>query len=643
MTHFFFRYLSFFLFLLANSSFAQINDISQAEQQETTLKKLSYTQQMEVYKQLISFYSKNSLEKSILLSEQMLGDAKKMNDFENQAEALNFLGRSHIRSGNFDIAKKCHIDAYLFYQKTDNISGQASQLGNLGVISEFTGKLPEALSFYQEALTIYQSINDHKSVSFVHNNIAIVYQTMGLFDPALKHQKKAYSLKKELNDTSGMASTLNNIGVLYESVKEDFDKALFYYLQSLALYESIKNNLQTGTLYNNIGLIYFRINQFQEAQTYYEKAFAMRNSLGDVFGAASTQLNMAQLKLKLNNTDESIKLADTCLAIFLTSKSKLKIAETYHFLSQAYEQKGDLQKALKNHQNYSIYRDSILNENNQKIIHEMQARFDNETNLQKLQLLEKDNALKRKEIISNRRLIFGILLLSISLTMILVFYSRQHQLRLKHRHLIAEQKLFRTQMNPHFIFNALSSVQAFVLDNDTETGSKYITRFARMMRKILDFSSKDFIPLSDEIELLKEYVAFQKLRFNNSFNVVFEINDNIEIDLIGVPPMIIQPFVENAIEHGVREIQHGIIKISVFENKNQIFVEITDNGIGINKSKQKSLSQKHFSKALDITNERLKLLSKDKKQFPKVNITDLSENSIESGTKVTFELPTKNI
>ncbi|MDD4575008.1 MAG: histidine kinase [Bacteroidales bacterium] len=208
---------------------------------------------------------------------------------------------------------------------------------------------------------------------------------------------------------------------------------------------------------------------------------------------------------------------------------------------------------------------------------------------------------------------------------------------------MVEQKFFRAQMNPHFIFNALSSIQSFVLENDTETGSKYITRFARMMRKILDYSSKEFISLSDEIDLLKEYVAFQQLRFNHSFELVVDFDENIEKDLIGVPPMIIQPFVENAIEHGIREIDNGLISIRIMERNGQISVEILDNGIGYNQSQHQLYSQNHYSKAISITNERLRLFSKNNKHILPVKILDLSDFSSLSGTKVIIELPTKNI
>ena len=637
------RIILLLLIVFTNNVFSQFSNIGDAESAEQSLAKQTYSQKIELYKQLIAFYSKSNLEKSIQLSEQMHSDAIEEKNLEHQAEALNFCGRSHIRSGNFEIAKEKHVKALLLYQKIDNLSGVAAQLGNLGVISEFTSKLPEALHFYHRALKIYQDLKDDLSISFVHNNIGIVYQTMGLFEPALSHQQKAYNIKKNLNDTAGMASTLNNIGVLYESLKEDFNQALFYYLQSLYLYESVDNQVQMGTLYNNIGLIYFKMNQLEKANDFYEKALSARKSIGDVFGVASTQLNIAQLKLKFQSLDDAIRLGINCLDVFVEAKSKLKIAETYQFLANAFEQKSDFKNAFLHHQKYSAYRDSLLNENNQKIIHEMQARFDNETNLQKLQLLEKDNVLKNKEIVYGKRLVFGLVFSGFAIALLVFLFVRQHQFRLKHRHLLAEQKLFRAQMNPHFIFNALASVQAFVLENDKESGSKYITRFARMMRKILDFSSKEFIPLSEEIDLLKEYVAFQKLRFNNSFDVVFQIDSDIEVDLLGVPPMMIQPFVENAIEHGIRELQEGRVDIVIKEMDNFLKIEIIDNGIGINKSKLNALPNKHYSKAIEITNERLSLFGSNKKRIKTVEIIDLSDFSNQKGTKVSFELPIKNV
>lgn len=219
-----------------------------------------------------------------------------------------------------------------------------------------------------------------------------------------------------------------------------------------------------------------------------------------------------------------------------------------------------------------------------------------------------------------------------------LFVVRQNKLKQLHKQSTIEHRLFRAQMNPHFVFNALASVQKIVMDNSKELGSAYITRFGRLMRKILENSTREFVPFSEEMEVLEDYITFQQMRFNQKFTVDFMVDPNIEADLIEIPPMLIQPFIENSIEHGVASIEHGIITIQFQLNQKFILVTITDNGVGIDKSTKNHLPN-HKSMAISIIKERLKLMAKTHKTSPLVTLKDLaSEKSGRTGTEVVFEI-----
>ncbi|MEI6346900.1 MAG: tetratricopeptide repeat protein [Bacteroidota bacterium] len=631
--------ISLLIIGFVNISFAQITSDKEATALEQKLTKQSYTDKIQSYQKLISFYSKTALEKAQVFSNKLIAEAKAQNDKRTVADGLNLLGRTNIRMGKFNEAKPIHMEALFVYKSLGNDTGVAAQYGNLGVIFEMSGDFPKALLFYQRALKIYEQLNDTKSIAFAENNIGIVYQEMNLFDLSLAFQQKAFRHKQQLKDTSGMASTLNNIGVIYESLKLDFNKALIYYKQALTLYEKLGNNLQIATLLNNIGLIYLKQNNLPDAEVNLTNAFIIRKSLNDKHGEASSLLNLAQLALKQSKPTDAIEKVSKSIALYLVIGSKTKLSEGYQTLAQAYEKTNNYQQALNGYKNYVAYRDTIYNENNQKSIHEMQAKYDYDVNQKQLVILEKDNELKSKQLSKNRWILINLLIVFILTIALVIFYIRQNKIKQEHLQLNTKHQLFRAQMNPHFIFNALASVQKFVIDNNKELGSSYITRFGRLMRKTLENSTREYVPLSEELEVLKDYTAFQQLRFNHKFSVQFNIDPQIECDLLEMPPMLIQPFLENAIEHGVATINNGKIEVDIKLHENHLTITITDNGVGINHNKNKK-NTNHKSMAISIINERIKLLSKSKKTNKLIEITDLSEeNPAQSGTKIIFEIP----
>lgn len=627
------------MILSSSLAMGQIKTEDEAISVEQRISKSTYLKQKEMFPKLIFFYSKTSLEKALILSNQFIAVAKKENDKRAIADGLNLLGRTNIRMGNFAAAKQIHIDALFAYQALAHDTGVAAQYGNLGVIFEMSGDFPKAILFYQQALKIYKRLNDLKNIAVAENNIGIVYQQMNLFDQSFAYQQSAYLHKQQTNDTSGMASSLNNIGVIYESLKTDYDKALFYYHQSLKLYQQLGNSLQTGTLLNNIGLVYLKQDHLTEAETYLNQGFVIRKAMGDKSGEASSLLNLAQLAMKQNKYGVCIEKASTSISLFLMMGSKTKLSEAYQTLAQGYEKTNKQGLALDSYKKHIAYRDSVYNENNQKTIHEMQAKYDNEVAQKQLIILEKESKLKSEELSKNRWILLNITIIFLLMAGVYLFIVRQNKLKQLHKQSTIEHRLFRAQMNPHFIFNALASVQKFVMNNSKELGSAYITRFGRLMRKILENSTREFVPFSEEIGVLEDYIAFQQMRFNHKFTVDFIIDPNIEADLIEIPPMLIQPFIENSIEHGVAPIEFGKISIQFQLNQKQMLVTITDNGVGIDKSTKNHLPN-HKSMAISIIKERLKLMAKTSHISPKITLKDLSkENPKQTGTEVVFEIP----
>lgn len=203
-----------------------------------------------------------------------------------------------------------------------------------------------------------------------------------------------------------------------------------------------------------------------------------------------------------------------------------------------------------------------------------------------------------------------------------------------------EKQALRLQMNPHFIFNSLNSIQSFVVDKETDKAITYLAKFSRLMRLILISSREAFVALSDEINSLINYIELEQLRFNDKFEFTIECDTNIDKEFTGIPPMIIQPYVENAILHGLLHKEgKGLLEIFIKYGKseNTLFIIIQDNGIGREASQHKKSNSglNHTSKGMLITKERLEILNKQNIEQVSVEIIDLKdEKGNPSGTRV---------
>lgn len=221
--------------------------------------------------------------------------------------------------------------------------------------------------------------------------------------------------------------------------------------------------------------------------------------------------------------------------------------------------------------------------------------------------------------------------------------DEQQRLMMSKNILELQQATSRLQMNPHFIFNSLNSIQGYIANNNTTEAKWYLSKFAKLMRLILDNAREEFIPLSDEIILLENYLALEKMRMNDKFDYEIKCEDAIEKDAVEIPPMIIQPFAENAILHGLKHKEgKGFLEISFSMKENLLVCEITDNGIGRQAAaelKNKSAAE-HKSSAISITEERLRRLGKESDKEANIQIIDLKDaGGMDCGTKVIINIP----
>jgi LytS/YehU family sensor histidine kinase len=214
---------------------------------------------------------------------------------------------------------------------------------------------------------------------------------------------------------------------------------------------------------------------------------------------------------------------------------------------------------------------------------------------------------------------------------------------LQHKAAQLEMHALRAQMNPHFLFNSLNSINRFILQNNSEQASQYLTKFSRLMRLILQNSQSELIPLENELEALRLYLELEAVRFDHHFSYVVQVDPEVDVSALKVPPLIIQPYVENAIWHGLmHKEEKGHLTVKLFQEEEFLICSITDDGIGRKKAaelKSKSAST-HKSMGMKITADRIAIMKSSKAGDNHIQITDLVlPDGQPAGTRVELKIP----
>ena len=551
-----------------------------------------------VQKKGILANEKGDFIKAKQLFNRMIGIAKSLPDTSLIISAIGNIGNSYMYAGEYEKAIKKFIEVANFAEQKKDIKVIANANGAIGNLYSHTKKYEKALYYYRKSKTNFEIINNNMGIAISFMNIAVVYYNSDRYDEALKNYTKALKIFNESNNLLNSAKCLSGIANVY-SYKTLYDKAIAEERKAYKIYKVYEAN---SDIVNSLYFIAFN-------------------------------------EITLGNYMKGIAILDSAYKIAHKYNYYYKLEEITDNYRVAYDSLGQYKKAYFYSLQNKMYHDSVFNKKSSDKFSELEIKYETSQKEQEIRILKKDKEIKDTEN-RNKQLIFFVII-SILVFSILIFYLFYNRYKLKStkKAIETEHKLLRTQMNPHFIFNALFAIENFMYKNDIEQSSKYISNFAKLMRLILESSRKDTISLEEEIEILEYYIEFQKLRFNNKFTYEIDCSDNIDKENTLIPPMLIQPFVENAIEHGFTdEIAKPHLKISFYLIQRRVFIKIEDNGKGI----KNVISEKenHQSLAIQITKERLKILNKNNKKD--INLELINLNSINPkvrGTRVNFDIP----
>ena len=315
----------------------------------------------------------------------------------------------------------------------------------------------------------------------------------------------------------------------------------------------------------------------------------------------------------------------------------------YYMLYHLKNAKGNSDEALKYYIAYSNAEDTVNKIRHSEELLQFQTNFETERYEEEINNLEQENAIKELRLEQSTYLMTGLAGLVIIILLIALFIIRLNKLRDQQQTLVLQQKLFRSQMNPHFIFNSLTSIQNYIMDEEAHQASKYLSRFAKLIRHILDSSVEEYVTLEEEISTIENYLELQQIRFKNKFEYSIEIDEKITPENINIPPMLAQPFIENSIEHGIKYRKtKGYIHIRFLLKNNYLVFEVEDDGVGRKKAQEILYKQnnEHKSLATAITYERIRVLNKKLRKKIILGIKDLVSTENEpAGTKVILQIP----
>jgi len=548
-----------------------------------------------IYDRMMAPYS------GLLEIEQAL---KKINpgNYQLMAQAKNYLAILSLHMGKFMDARNeflknleyAEIYSLKMYE-AEALRGLADTYNGIGD-REMERKY---INLYLEKLI---ELGKKTSIASAYFRLGEFYLTDSVFDESGMYYKKSYQIYTNLHDTNMMAHSLLRIAWV-EYLKKDLDNSIKLFTEALQYAEISNNPVQITNALGNLGTIYRDKGDDSTAMDFYLKSIGISRKIKDYYN----------------------------------------LSWVYQDMSNMFAQKGNFEKAFGYFKMYKTYNDSVETFRYRRGLEQARMLYESERKQQELQML----SLKLQQ---HRSIFYGIAALIVLLFIIVVLVFRQIKVNTRRKmaemnQKIAEmtQKNLQQQMNPHFIFNTLNSIQYYMYQHDKMATNDYMSKFSRLMRKTLENSRFTAIPVKDELEALTLYLELEALRFKNKFNYTVTIDEDIDVVMHKIPTMLIQPYVENAICHGLmHKEEQGTVSVDMRLEENTIVCTIHDNGIGREAALKikNSNNGQHESLGTTITESRLKLVHSLYGSSMKIEYQDLkSEDGTPQGTKVIIYIP----
>jgi two-component system sensor histidine kinase YesM len=529
------------------------------------------------------------------------------------------------------------------------------------------GDNAKAAEYFKKAITSYTKLKLADDVTRVTRSLAKVQESQKDYDSAIKNYDKAGTIAEDESFEKINANDANRLrAVASPVVQEGYVNSNIELLKkekkleevSAAYVQKAENSLQQKNkevaiesynqalayakgqpatiikINNDIAKVYASDNQFDKAIGINEKLLAEAKTKQD-FNTQIKQLqSLSSLYFKKEEPNKAIMALKEAFALAMQKGNSAEAKKSLVSLTQYYNAKGNNKESL------ALY-DQFL-QNFEQLVQSDTTLMDTkafQVSEDKIRQLEKEKSLK-DELITKTNTFNYFLLGSIGLLLLLFLWIVKALFSIKTKNKEIALQSLRREMNPHFIFNSLNSVNQFISENKELEANKYLTSYSNLMRNTMENSNKDFITLDNELEQLKKYLELEHLRFQDKFDFKISVDPELDAERTMVPNMIIQPHLENAIWHGLRYLDaKGLLQMNVQLSNGKVVIRIEDNGIGLTKSQElKTTNQKvHESRGMSNTKERIGLLN----ELYKRNITfQIAEKTLpETGTIIEIVFP----
>lgn len=545
---------------------------------------------------------------STLISTQ--DEIKKGHLYFLKAKYLHKLKQIKKSINNYNLAKD-------IYKKNELLEPLTNTYSLLGKINLSLSRRERGMELLIEALN-YGRMIDNKSIkASIYSSLSRAYFLYKDYQESISHMNKALELYIASKDTVEISATYNNLAIIHRH-RRNYSKSIEFNEKSLKINKLRKDSASIAKSYNNLGLVYLDIEDYKMAVSYYKKAIDLNKKANPTNSSPLRNLGLYYLKNGYHN--KALPTYKEALSIENKKEITANMKDIYEALLYISLINKNSESALF----YNTKRDSLSKIQHASELKEKLSLVENQ-----FDLIARENDLKQVQEINKRNKIIFVSIIGMVLILSLFVFQiiKTRNLKNEKEKIDIEQYVLRSQMNPHFIFNALTAIQNSLLDNNPLKTATFLSQFAQLIRQNFDNINKKTIPLKEELSMLQNYVATQKLRFKDKFDLILNIEDIINVNEVQIPPLFLQPFVENSIEHGFKNKKtKGVITISVKKKRNRIVYTINDNGKGF---ETKSNDDKTHSS--DVFIRRLKLLEKG-------NEKSFSIASSSKGTSVKFAI-----
>ncbi|HEX8279550.1 MAG TPA: histidine kinase, partial [Segetibacter sp.] len=570
-------------------------------------------------------------------------EASVANDIKGLGNACHMLGAISFWSWSFIESEKYYRQAISWYQKIPDHDGLGFAFEGVGASLFNQSSADEAMKAFEQAAFHFKKAGNQVMLADLTDWFSRIFELKGDFEKQFEYVKKGFREKKRINDKRGLVWSFYNLSMIYQSV-EDYETGLYYLRESLRqaqsesvswhpnrslgnTFLSLKNydsafyyfrqmlqmNPVDGPSLAGIGKLFMLRKEYDKALDYLQQALIIYKKSTDTGRAISVLVSMAKTFTGTKQYTKALQCARKCLTMSRRGDDKSVTQSALEVHWKVYEDLKNRDSAYFYYKKFVTLKDSLENvkfkrQHLQKLTL-YKAEIKEEQQQARINLLNKDNKIKHQQLQKEalmKKILGGILVFIVLLSIIILRNIALKRRNEKHRRELAENELqiqkletertkaelqqqatqlqmqaLRAQMNPHFIFNSLNSINRFILKKQSREAAGYLTKFARLIRMILNNSANATVTLSEDLAALELYMELESLRFDQKFIYKVQIDPDVDANFIQIPPMLLQPFVENAIWHGLMlKKGEGHLWVNIIHEDLMLICTITDNGIG---------------------------------------------------------------